>query len=159
MHTVPVGKHQTTDAHAHPHTSVHTGTQSVQKVRGQKPGLTEHKLMLTHVAVHTDVFARCLVCYCNTKHTVKLIISGRNTFTTLNEQCIFDNGMSPRSPATGKAALNNPTLSTASSVNISNHHRCVLSECYSVQTPFLRATTTTCLTLFIIIESKIPFSG
>lgn len=142
------------------HTLLYTQTQSVQKVRGQEPGLTEHKLMLTHVAVNTDVFARCLVCYCNTEHTVKLVISGRNAFTTLNEQCIFDNGMSPRSPATGKAALNNPTLSTASSVNISNHHRCVLSECYSVQTPFLRATTTTCpLLFFIIIESKIPFSG
>lgn len=87
-----------TDAHSHPHYSVQTDTQTVQKTWGQKPGLTEGKLMLTHVAVNIDVFARCLVCYCNTKHTAKPIVSGRKVFTTLNKQCIFDIGTSPRSP-------------------------------------------------------------
>lgn len=41
-----------------------------------------------------------------------------------SRQCTFDIGMSPRSPAIGEAALNEPTLSTANSVNILSGHKC-----------------------------------
>lgn len=83
--------------------------------------------MLTHVAVNIDVFARC---YCNTGHTVSVIISGRNENMTLNTQHIFDIRMSPPSRARGKAALNK--LSTpniviyclmVSEYNLSKHTR------------------------------------
>lgn len=40
-----------------------------------------------------------------------------------SRQCTFDIGMSPRSPTIGEAALNKPTLSTATSVNILSGHK------------------------------------
>lgn len=56
-------------------------------------GFIVHRLMLTHGAVNIDVFARCLVYYCNTIQTIRRIISGKPVLVTLNTQCIFDIGM------------------------------------------------------------------